>query len=106
MENIALRPQDKPPTLMIVGLVVWMSPGLLAGPAVLTPAQPNDGATGIPNTVELGLDVANLGEESIEVTFYGRRTVPAEPGPDFTVVAIPDTQEYAASYLPMVPSLG
>lgn len=41
---------------------------------------------------------ANLSDpegEAMTVTFYGRQTTPTTPGPDFTLVAIPDTQYYS-----------
>lgn len=65
-------------------------------PIVIQAASPSDGAT------EVGLDpalTASLPEtppESLSVSFYGRLAGPP-PGPDFTLIALPDTQCYVAS---------
>ncbi|MBN1314355.1 MAG: hypothetical protein JXA42_02765, partial [Anaerolineales bacterium] len=64
----------------------------------LPPAQPVlvaplSGATNISQNPTLSVAVSDPENQSLDVTFYGR---PA--GADFTIIAIPDPQEYAADY--------
>ena len=64
-------------------------------PAVITPISPLDGATVAASSVTLEAAASYPAGGSCTVTFYGRTGAPL-PGPDFTLVAIPDTQYYAA----------
>ena len=64
-----------------------------AAPVVVSPA---DGAVVDAESVALTVNV----DPGSSVEFFGRRvgdTVPVAPGPDFTLVAIPDTQNYTWS---------
>jgi hypothetical protein len=67
--------------------------------ASLPPAEPTlnappDGATGVPTSPTLDVGVSDPDGGNLTVTFYGRLVTPAAP--DFTVVALPDTQYYSA----------
>ncbi len=64
-------------------------------PPVVTPASPADGATVAGTTASLNVNLADSTGDAMTVTFYGRQTTPAAPGPDFTIAAIPDTQYYS-----------
>lgn len=64
-------------------------------PATLALAGPAAGATGLGATVALSAAVADPERAATRVTFFGRRTAPAAPGPDFTLGTLPDTQYYA-----------
>ncbi len=64
-------------------------------PPVATPTSPVNNATGIGSSVLLTANVADPEGDGTTVTFYGRKTTPATPGPDFTLVTIPDTQYYS-----------
>ena len=64
-------------------------------PTVVTLSGPADNATGIGSSVNLSLGLADPEGDATTVTFYGRKTTPAAPGPDFTIATIPDTQFYS-----------
>jgi len=64
-------------------------------PPVITLTAPADGATVTGTSTLLEANLADSTGDAMTVTFYGRQTVPAAPGADFTVVAIPDTQYYS-----------
>lgn len=64
-------------------------------PPVVTPNLPADGTTIAGSTANLSVNLSDPESDSLTVTFYGRYTTPATPGPDFTIVAIPDTQYYS-----------
>jgi fibronectin type 3 domain-containing protein len=67
------------------------------------PAQPalnapTNGATGVATSPTLDVDVSDPDNDNLTVTFYGRPAAGgAAPGPDFTLIALPDTQYYASS---------
>ena len=58
--------------------------------------SPADNATnvGTAGTVTLNASVSDPENQPLTVTFYGRNKAPA-PGPDFTLVTLPDTQFYS-----------
>lgn len=58
--------------------------------------SPADNATnvGTAGTVTLNASVSDPESQPLSVTFYGRNKAPA-PGPDFTLVTLPDTQFYS-----------
>jgi hypothetical protein len=66
-------------------------------PDVPVLVEPADSATGIAVPATLSVNVSDPESHSLDVTFYGR-PIQAAAGPDFTVIAIPDTQYYAATY--------
>jgi VCBS repeat-containing protein len=53
---------------------------------------PIDDATGVAASATLDVSVSDSDADPLTVTYFGRRKAVA--GPDFTVVAIPDTQHY------------
>lgn len=57
--------------------------------------SPADGASISDTAVDLKADVFDANGDAMSVTFYGRNTTPATPGPDFSIVQIPDTQFYS-----------
>jgi Bacterial Ig domain len=63
-----------------------------AAPVLLQPTN-NAMTVGISPTLKAGLTVPD--NSSLIIKFYGRVAQPA-PGPDFTIVALPDTQYYTA----------
>ena len=67
-------------------------------PSVPVLVAPAHGATGVSIPPSLQVAVADPEAQSLTVTYYGRvfDAAPA-PGPDFTIVAIPDTQYYVAA---------
>ncbi len=64
-------------------------------PTVITLNGPADNAIGIGSSVNLSLGLADPEGDATTVTFYGRKTTSAVPGPDFTIGTIPDTQFYS-----------
>lgn len=64
-------------------------------PPVLTLGTPASGAVISGSTVALNATISDPEGAATTVTFYGRPTIPATPGPDFSIVAIPDTQYYS-----------
>jgi len=65
-----------------------------AAPTV-TPTGPADGAVGVGASINLAVDLADSEGDALGVTFYGRVAPPVTPGPDFSLIAIPDTQFYS-----------
>ena len=68
-----------------------------AAPAVPALLQPTDNATGVTTSPTLAVTVSDPDVQSMNVSFYGRQ-VGETPGPDFTIVLIPDPQHYSTSY--------
>ena len=70
-------------------------------PPSVTIASPADGATKVSLSPALGVNVSDPeGSTSLTVSFYGRAAASGgtAAGPDFTIVALPDTQNYCSSY--------
>ena len=65
-----------------------------AAPIVITPP---DGATGVSTAPALCVQVSDPNDATLGVTFYGRE-VSGTPAADFTIVVLPDTQYYSATY--------
>jgi fibronectin type 3 domain-containing protein len=60
--------------------------------------SPADGATGVSTSPTLDVNVSDPDSDDLTVTFYGRpASTNPPPGPDFTIVALPDTQYYTSS---------
>ncbi len=57
--------------------------------------SPADGASIAGTTANLQVSLSDPEGDAMTVTFYGRHTTPSAPGPDFSVVALPDTQYYS-----------
>ncbi len=64
-------------------------------PTVVTPGGPADNATGLGSSTALSLGLADPEGDAQTVIFYGRKTSPAAPGPDFSIATLPDTQFYS-----------
>ncbi len=64
-------------------------------PSVITLNSPADNATGISSSANLSLSLADPEGDATTVTFYGRKTTPSAPGPDFSIATLPDTQFYS-----------
>lgn len=87
------RPRPRSPWLGFV-LLLAGSAGA-AQPPVMTPASPAEAAVVSGGAVHLQVNVADPDAEPLTIQFYGRPVPPAVPAPDFTLVAIPDTQFYS-----------
>ena len=70
---------------------------LNAPPVAPSAPSPADGQTGGPTSTPLCVTAADPEGAPLDVTFHGR-AVTGAAGEDFTVVALPDTQYYSASY--------
>ncbi|HET9681388.1 MAG TPA: LamG-like jellyroll fold domain-containing protein, partial [Candidatus Limnocylindrales bacterium] len=55
--------------------------------------SPSNGATGVSTSPTLTANVSDPDGNTLQVSFYGRAES-GTPGPDFTIVGIPDTQYY------------
>ena len=64
-------------------------------PPVVTTTAPANNATGIGSSTTLTVGLTDPENNAQTVTFYGRKTTPATPGPDFTIATLPDTQFYS-----------
>lgn len=64
-------------------------------PPVATLNGPANNATGIGPSTTLQLGVTDPENDAQTVTFYGRKTTPVTPGPDFSIATLPDTQFYS-----------
>ena len=78
----------------------WSSPGAPfdlafnqqpAAPALVAPAN---GAIGVSTSPSLQVTASDADGGNLTVTYYGRATA-ASPGPDFTLIGLPDTQYYS-----------
>jgi hypothetical protein len=67
-----------------------------AAPNLPTLNSPANGATGVSTSPTLNVSVSDPDANNLTVTFYGR-AAPGTPRPDFTLVALPDTQMYSAN---------
>src|SRR5262245_17480464 len=66
-------------------------------PAPTSNPRPVNGQTGVPLDPQLCATVSDPEGSPLSVTFYGREVAPGTATP-FTIIALPDTQYYAASY--------
>ena len=64
-------------------------------PPVVAPTAPADEATGLGSATTVSVSIADPEGDATTVTFFGRKTAPLVPGPDFTLMTLPDTQFYA-----------
>ncbi len=64
-------------------------------PFTAAPLAPEAGAANLGPTVNLSVTVSNTAPGDLTVTFYGREAPRPFPGPDFCLVVLPDTQNYA-----------
>ncbi len=55
---------------------------------------PTDGATGVVTNPDMIVNVSDPDGDPLTVTYFGRLKS-AAPAPDFTIIAVPDTQNYA-----------
>ena len=65
-------------------------------PALPTLNAPPSGAVGVSTSPTLDVSVSDPESAPLTVTFYGRPVVPTPP-PDFTIVVLPDTQNYVSN---------
>jgi hypothetical protein len=63
-------------------------------PVLIAPAN---GGTDVPTSPSLGVSVADADGGNLTVTYYGRSKSTTTSGPDFTLIALPDTQFYVSS---------
>lgn len=89
----AVATDDQTATTVSAPVIVEVVPN--QAPAIF-PAAPADGQNpaGASGVVTLSANVEDPEGQELTVTFYGRRKSPA-PGPDFTLVTLPDTQYYS-----------
>lgn len=66
-------------------------------PEMPTLVGPSNGASDVPTSATLSVDVTDPEGQPLDVTFYGR-PLQGAAGPDFTIATIPDPQYYAATY--------
>lgn len=64
-------------------------------PPIISAISPNDGITDVTGPLELSANVSDLDTNNVTVTFYSRKVATMANAPDFTVVALPDTQYYS-----------
>ena len=63
-------------------------------PVLIAPAS---GGTGVGTSPSLDISVSDLDGGNLTVTYYGRPRSTSTSGPDFTLIALPDTQFYVSS---------
>ena len=87
----------KPPDFLANPLLVRAVPLPQAAQPPNAPLlfSPSNGLTGASIPTSLDVSVSDPAGSNLTVTFYGR--VASTPGPDFTIVALPDTQYYSAT---------
>src|SRR5262245_55618859 len=87
-----------------LGLIIYTAgvskadpePGEAEPSLQVTLHSPSDGAALVPAPIILQATALTAPDSRLTVTFEGRRAA-VPPGPDFTLVAIPDTQYYVSS---------
>ena len=100
-ENMGSDVNDAARSAVSNGVITGANSAWIGGPAVAPPgiavSTPVNGATGVGLPANIQVAVSDPEAEPLTVTFYGR---PAKPStnPAFTVVMLPDTQNYSASY--------
>jgi hypothetical protein len=67
----------------------------LRRPITMALQAPTDHGVAGQDSVPLQVQVTDPEDESMTVSFFGREALP--PGPDFTIIALPDTQCYSGS---------
>jgi len=67
-------------------------------PPTFQELSPSDGSILTGNWVRLQARILDPEGQPVNVRVYGRRRLMQPPAPDFTVVALPDTQYYSKSY--------
>jgi hypothetical protein len=72
-------------------------PAADAAPGSPTLVSPQDGATNVSSSPSLDVNVSDPDGGNLTVTYYGR--IAAVSQPDFTMIALPDTQKYAVNGL-------
>ena len=60
-------------------------------------SSPADGATGTSTSPTLTVNVTDPNSQNLTVNFYGKALPSVTPGPNFSIVALPDTQYYSAA---------
>jgi hypothetical protein len=65
-------------------------------PIMITPVAPSQNANSVNAPANLTVALDNVTSSNVAVTIYGRQANPL-PGPDFTIIAMPDTQYYVSS---------
>lgn len=78
----------------IVCVFLLAAPAFGAAPVVVVNGPPVD-ATGVGATASLELTATDADGTAVTVEFFGRKTAPAQPGPDFVLGTLPDTQFYS-----------
>ena len=68
------------------------------GPAAPVLVQPADDATGVIAPPTLQVTVTDPDMNEMDVDFYGRAVDGGSTGEDFTMILLPDTQNYSTSY--------
>lgn len=64
-------------------------------PPVVTLQKPVNNAMVFGSTAQLDVAIADPEGDATTVTYYGRTTSTSTPGPDFSLVVLPDTQYYS-----------
>jgi hypothetical protein len=88
-----LRTREHPTVAHRPKLSVTYTTGNTA-PAVPTLISPADAATGVSKNPSLSVNVSDPDGDPLTVTYYGREVTAAAP--NFTIVALPDTQFYSS----------
>jgi hypothetical protein len=82
----------------VFGFLLGLIPAQAAPPRIDAILSPTPGATNVSVPPTLAVTVSDPDTSKLSVTFYGRLALTNAPGPDFTIVVLPDTQFYSASY--------
>ena len=62
-----------------------------------TSNSPADGSNGVSTSPTLQVNVSDPNSNNVTVNFYGKLVPAAAPGPNFSIIELPDTQYYSAS---------
>ena len=84
--------QSSPDQIIGLDNVIILTPNQ---PPVVTLHAPLNNATVIGPSANLEVGIADPEGDAVNVTFYGRTKASVTPGPDFSLIVLPDTQYYS-----------
>lgn len=64
-------------------------------PPIIAALSPEDAVTDVVGAVDLRVNVSDLDTSDLQVTFHARKVSSVSSAPDFTIIALPDTQYYS-----------
>ncbi len=99
-QRISFKPKEMDPTLMmspIPGTPPVPQGGSGTPPNAPTVSSPANGSSSVSTSPTLKVNVSDPNSNNVTVNFYGKVVPSSAPGPNFSIIELPDTQYYSAS---------